>query len=471
MDDSRIRRRGFIAMAGATVAGVGGLLAGAHTKAAGGPRLTVGPIRRVGADGAKHVEPWIAANPCDASNLVVVGTRHLGAAAAAPAGFHMEPAAWFTTDGGDTWAAGELAGIAELRRDQAYFADAYATYTPDGMAFCVFNGSPKGDRLDLWVYRSEDRGRHWQGPTHLAGGGLDYPRLAADRNQGRSRVFIVVAVEGDRPIMEKLRKPGYGCAILRSDDGGRTFSAVNFLAPTTLQHDPINSPLILPDGGLLVGFADYVSEPMGEKSRKSLTHSRTYTALSRDGGETFSTPAPIRDTLLQDGFLVLAVDRSDGPRRGRVYAVAFSRTENPPGLQLQTSDDGAVWTPPAPVPNLRAGSLPFAAAEVSLQGVLGLVWIQGKPGDPVRFDNEAWTAREHAWDLYFTASSDGGTTFAAPLPLLETSSRTDPKLSRWPYGTDYISLAATPDGAFHPLWVDTRNSKGEIQTVRIEVQA
>lgn len=56
MDDGRIRRRGFLATAGATVAGVGGLLAGPHAKAAADPRLTVGPIRRVGADGSKYFD-------------------------------------------------------------------------------------------------------------------------------------------------------------------------------------------------------------------------------------------------------------------------------------------------------------------------------------------------------------------------------------------------------------------------------
>jgi hypothetical protein len=56
-------------MAGATAAGISGLMAGAHAKAAAGPRLTVRPIRRVGADGVKYFEPWIAANPRDASNL------------------------------------------------------------------------------------------------------------------------------------------------------------------------------------------------------------------------------------------------------------------------------------------------------------------------------------------------------------------------------------------------------------------
>ena len=58
----------------------------------------------------------------------------------------MEPAAWFSVDGGSSWSAGELAGTADLRRERAFFADAYATYAPDGTAFCVFMGSPEGDR-------------------------------------------------------------------------------------------------------------------------------------------------------------------------------------------------------------------------------------------------------------------------------------------------------------------------------------
>ena len=84
MGDGRIRRRGFLATAGATVAGVGGLLAGPHAEAAADPRLTVGPIRRVGADGSKYFEPWIAANPRDASNLVIVGSRDLIEATTVP---------------------------------------------------------------------------------------------------------------------------------------------------------------------------------------------------------------------------------------------------------------------------------------------------------------------------------------------------------------------------------------------------
>ncbi|HZW31907.1 MAG TPA: exo-alpha-sialidase, partial [Isosphaeraceae bacterium] len=229
-------RRGFLAVTGSVAAGAVEFLAGACAQANGKSEFTVGPVRRVGAEGAKYFEPWIAANPRDGSNLVIVGSRYLGEAATR-ATERMEPVAWFTADGGATWSAGEFEGTALWRRGLPYFADSYASYAPDGTAFCVFNGSPEGDRLDLWIYHSDDGGRHWRGPTILASsptrrGLLDYPRLAADLNGGKPRLFVAVAVDGNAPILGKWKRPGYGCAILRSDDGARTFSVVNFLAPT-----------------------------------------------------------------------------------------------------------------------------------------------------------------------------------------------------------------------------------------------
>jgi hypothetical protein len=465
-------RRRFLAATGLAAAGSLGFLVRERADAAGAPGLKVGPVRRVGPDGVKHFEPWIAANPRDASNLVVVASRDLGEVTTKTAE-RKEPFAWFTVDGGATWSAGELAGSDRLRGGRAFFADSYATYAPDGTAFCVFGGSPEGDRIDLWVFRSDDGGRRWDGPTILRSsptrsGLLDFPRLAADQNGGKPRVFVAVAVDGNEPILGNLRRPGYGCVVLRSDDGARTFSAVNFLAPTTLHHDPIDSPLMLPDGRLLVGFADYPAAPSEKGPRGDVMYGRNYAAVSRDGGATFSTPVPICDTRVQDGFVVLAVDTSDGTRRGRIYAVRHSRTSKPPGLGVQTSDDGAVWSPPASVPKLREGPIPHAAVAVSSTGVLGLAWIQGPPGEEVRIFDPDWTSREHPWDLYFTASLDGGATFTAPAPVLITSSRTDPKLSSRPYGTDYIALAAPPDGSFHLVWVDTQGGKREIQTAKIE---
>src|SRR3954463_2530201 len=113
MDSTRIHRRGFLAIVGATAPGVGGILARARAGAVASPRLTIGPIRRVGVGGSKYFEPWIAAHPRNASNLVIVASRDLSEAAI-PDRYHMEPAAWFSLDGGSSWASGDLAGTADL---------------------------------------------------------------------------------------------------------------------------------------------------------------------------------------------------------------------------------------------------------------------------------------------------------------------------------------------------------------------
>jgi hypothetical protein len=462
---SLIDRRGFLAAAVGAVP----FLAGVRMEAAGAaPKFTAGPVRSVGRAGERFFEPWIAANPVDAGNLVVVASRYL---ARRPAGEEepREASAWFTGDGGATWSAGALEGFDQLG-PSAYFADSHAAFAPDGTAFCVFIGSKAQAKsmsdIDAWVFRSEDGGRRWRGPTRLEGGGFDYPRIAAglDR-EGKPKVFVAVAMEGDSPIFGASKRAGYGCAVLRSDDGARSFSVVNFLCPTTLHHDPIDSPLVLPDGRLLVGFADYPAHPSEKGPRGDIAHGRICAALSADGGTSFATPVPVCEAGIQDTSVELAVDRSDGPRRGRIYAVRHSRSASPAGLGVQTSDDGLVWTAPAFVPGLRAGPIPEAAAAVSSKGVLGLAWIQNEPGDNVRIFDREWTGREHPWDLYFTASADGGATYSAPLHV--TSSRTDPTLGSRGYGTDYIALAAAADGSFHPVWINTRDGKCEIQTVRI----
>jgi len=440
---------------------------GGRLAAADAAALQIGPIREVGPSSTKHLEPWIAANPSDASNVIILASRYLGKL---PSGSRRtEPAAWFSADGGATWSPGEFTGIAAMRGERSHFGNAHAAFTADGTAFCVYTGSPEGNRLDLWVVRSDDGGRHWDGPAKISGD-LDYPRLTADLVGGNPRVFVTAGVEGKSPVFGAAKKPGYGCAILRSDDGARTFATVNFIAPTTLHHDPINSPLILPNGNLLIGFCDYPTAVTVDEPQEQIEHVRSYATSSSDGGVTFSQPAPICEGLRWDSYTAIAVDRSRGPHRGKIYAISHSQTSRPPGLRVQSSDDGVAWTAPVTVPGLPLGPIAYSTIGVSSQGAIGLAWIQGEAGDEVRTNNKQWLAREHAWTMYVAASLDGGNTFSSPAPLFERAYRTDPSVPRWPYGSEYVSLTASPDGKFHLVWIDTRDQKGPIQTVAFQIR-
>jgi hypothetical protein len=460
-------RRTFLAAGWSLSAGVLGL---ASRIRAGCPApakvaIRVGPIRRVGSEGVKVIEPWICANPRDAQNLVVSGSIYLGPSAATLARTMGEVR--YTSDGGATWSAGVLPGMDEFRERPALFMDTHATFAPDGTAFVEFLGGAGGPTADLWIYRSDDGGRRWQGPTVITGP-FDFPRLAADLHRGKPRLFVAVAGSGGLPIFSPKRT-GSGCVVLRSDDGARTLKAVNLLAPTTLRHQPSNSPVVLLDGRLLVTIQDFPTARSVEDLDQQVTQSRFLAAHSADGGETFSLPAPIFEAPLWHSDVGIAADLSGGPRRGRLYAVGHSAISEPRGLRLQRSDDGVRWSKPMEVPTLREGPIPLVAVAVSSRGVLGVAWIHGEPGSEERTKRRA-EPREEQWDLYFTASVDGGESFATPVALLEQSYRTDAKLTpQWPYGTDYISMATPPDGSFHPLWIDSREGKGVMESARIEV--
>ena len=149
--------------------------------------------------------------------------------------------------------------------------------------------------------------------------------------------------------------------------------------------------------------------------------------------------------------------------------MSHSRSSKPPGLLLQSSHDGAAWTPPWPCPACARATSRWRPSPSRRAACWPWRGSRRRPGTPFRLTTRRGP-REHAWDLYVTASANGAPTFAAPVSVSKSPSRTDPKLARWPYGTDYISLAAASDGSFHLLWVDTRDSKGEVQTAKIDVR-
>jgi hypothetical protein len=103
------------------------------------------------------------------------------------------------------------------------------------------------------------------------------------------------------------------------------------------------------------------------------------------------------------------------------------------------------------------------------------------------------SAADDAYDVFYSASLDGGETF---LPAVRVSSETSrpagpgnmrPGLgrlryssdtlimdflsgySRWRDVGDYIGLTADAAGIFHPVWPDSRNGTFQLQTARIEL--
>ena len=136
-----------------------------------------------------------------------------------------------------------------------------------------------------------------------------------------------------------------------------------------------------------------------------------------------------------------------------------------------SNDRGATWSKPKGVdPPASASTSQFQQMiAVNSEGVLGVFF----------YSTEGFPARDQ-FDVYFTASLDGGETFQPKArvssetsrPLGQGNLRPGPFVSRdrgmvvintisgigrWPDGGDYIGMTADSDGAFHPFWTDGRS--------------
>lgn len=435
------------------------------------PRILVGPDVAVSHGGPfPQVETMIAAHPTDAQRLIA-GSMVLGDP---EAGTRV----YASADGGSTWWRGHLPGqaasggdpeVAFTPRGTAIFADLGVVKQPDGRS-----SSP------VYVWRSEDGGRTWQKPVVLADESYDHP-------------WITVAPDG-RIYISVLWGAEYPVGFFRSDDDGRTFTGPIRVADGRGQGANISTPLVLSDGTLVFTWFEFLLEEPKPGSRPAYVF-RFVT--STDGGATFSAPRPIVQALLSEdfgphhtrlsGFTPFAVDRSASPWRDRIYFVWTDYRTGKARVHITVSADrGQTWSEPralgAGVPEHAHTYQPVIA--VNSEGVVGVTW----------FDTRA-SQDGTAYDLYFTASLDGGATF---LPEVRVSTETSQALgngnlqpapaifrdrrginrltfntaaSRYPQGGDYMGLTADARGDFHPFWADARTGTYQPWTSRIRVAA
>jgi hypothetical protein len=150
-----------------------------------------------------------------------------------------------------------------------------------------------------------------------------------------------------------------------------------------------------------------------------------------------------------------------------------------------SKDKGKSWTEPKnldpDVPEWSSQYQPMIY--VNPEGILGLMWFDTRGSD-----------KNDRYQLYFTASLDGGDSFLpsvivssapsfpaaeinlVPSPLFgihrgkSINVRTLSAFTRWADGGDYMGLTATPDGLFRPFWVDSHGRSFQVWTCQIDVK-
>lgn len=479
-------------LARATALTAGLLLAGAFASPAPAQQVTVGENVRVSADrpDQPHYELHLAAHPDDPDVLLGAGM------AWRPEENRYDVVAYRTADGGGSWQE----SLAVERSGSSM--DPALAFGPEDRAYLVEFGSDADDGSEMLLHRTADAGASWLEPTEITG--MDRPFVSvAPAGDGRAGRVYVHGTEGTRPL-DGDGTYASGVGIVRSTDGGATFAPrVNLHSTGENYVLGMGNSVVLPDGSLAILFGERRSQeeispyeastpPAGEPDRAPNTDLKLL--VSDDGGESFETARTVSGWHSRFGrgptgmVPSLAVDRTDGPFRARLYAAWTDYRSGAGQVLLAHSDDrGKSWSDPVVV-NRGGGPAFRPVLAVNDAGVLGIMWYDRRDsssglGYAVRFAasrdggvslRESVRVSErpfrYAWDggLVLMGSGAGGGhpsqyrkggLLKGTVSLHHFNNK----------GGDTAGMAADAAGGFHPFWVDNRTGVPQIWTARVEV--
>ena len=351
-------------------------------------------------------------------------------------------------DGGQTWESHEFPVTACL--------DPWVTIMPSSRAVLTAFAA----RGELSLFHSDDAGITWNEQSVSLGELHDHPTTVADRSSPDRLGWLYVLsnryVRGENGALTRALH------VARSKDAGETFDPPVHVRPT--DSDPsAEVPVVLSDGSLVVTFTE-ARDAQGADLRER----RAWAIRSTDGGLTFADPALVNDVCGPPYRLsLLAADASGGPFQDRLYFAC--NLQGPSGVVISHSGTGtdgwsdAVQVHSAPVDTAIRRKI--MALAVNRRGVVGAAWVDARHAPP----------GADCYDVYFSASLDGGQSFLPEQRVTESTSCPDESVDGliarvWAVsGGDYIGMATDGNGWFRQLWSDARDGAFHLRTTWVTV--
>ena len=383
------------------------------------------------ADISAHNSPALVRNPVQPDNLAVtsrIDTPFFSC------GLHV------SSDGGATWSQTPIP--APPGEEAKCYAPDLA-FSADGtlyLSFVTLRGSGNVPNA-VWVSSSKDGGRTLSEPVKVTGPLAFQVRLIADPDDPEG--LYMTWLQGSDVATLKFTETGNPIQVVRSDDGGASWSDPVRVSDPSRERVVAPSPAVGPEGELYVLYLDIgedrldyagAHEGMGGPPYEGTF--RLVLARSRDGGATWaeseikSPVSPIqRFIVFLPAFPSVAVDDS-----GRVYATFHDDRLGDPDVWVWTLEPGASdWRGPTRVNDTSRGDgtwqyLPKVS--VSPDGRLDVVY----------YDRRA-DAEDVMKDVSLPSSLDAGGSFT---PALRLSGR--------PFGLPTVSVA--PDGRLNVAYDD-----------------
>ncbi len=390
-----------------------------------------------------------------------------------------------STDGGGSYT---YAGFTPLTRGSDFCSDSALAAHPDGSFYFAYlsvrnscatsNNLPESCTSDVVVARLVDGGTRvdFSSVAEQGDGKVNFPDkeyIAVD-NGGSSPfrgTIYVTWTDFLNPNNPSALDDGQ-IKIVKSTDGGHHWSTPKALSPDALFPRAISgsNPVVSPDGTLYVFYADFTSDtgPLSIKFVKST-----------DGGDKFSAPKDVATGLPSPGRFRL---KNADPNFGTVPGRGFRSNSFPSAAVAPDGTVSVVWVdfpqgsckadgtgrPPCTNADVRysrstnggkSWSNPMKISDDTGSNDQFFPWIAVQPDGRLNviFGDKRLDSSNVKFDVFYTGSVTGGTTFTANTRVTTASS--NPGFST--FIGDYYNLAAT-SGSLQAAWDDRRLGNNDI---------
>ena len=422
-----------------------------------------------------HATPSMAVHPDDA---------HVLALAEGDA-YNSRCSVHISTDAGLTWNTTTAPEVPDewpgcMFATTGTIAD--VAFAGDGTLYFAFTGfNPRTYQQRTFLARSDDLGQRWDtvelpwvepDPATGQSGADGLPSVVVDP-EDPERVYVGWwSNNGTWNLPEELSGGKEWCDdliprpwVATSSDGGRTFSGAVDLALGV--EGCMTEPYLLAgnDGEL---FAYFGESSGGEEGKAEPAH--LFQSVSRDGGQTF-TATPIHtqsapndgDAADSDGDWLSAPSPGIDRESGELYVAWEDMGEGKPSIQfMRSSDAGATWSTPVGLDDVEPRrdwdfTEEFPSLSVAPNGRIDVAWYDFR-NDVAFVDGEE--AENGFQDVYFTSSTDGGSTWSGNLRVNDRLIDRRFGARSTGYITGPVGLASTNETAY-VAWDDTRNGNEE----------